>query len=179
MAAELALCSRYSSRASIIITLATYCCVLSNSPYIQPSFSSWISRVMMSPSSKLRRVGLVPAMWGKMVLTRDLLLRLRPDDCDTEWDRGNSPMLPCSGDRIGITEIKLHVFEAGHPLKTIFSELLSHFSVRRFNPPYLSCGLWRWWVVIWALGWTCWQVDWSVPLEVVLEEAPGSPGSSD
>lgn len=48
----------------------------------------------------------MPAMWGKMVLTRDLLLRLRPDDCDTEWDRGNSPMLPWSGDRFGFIEIK-------------------------------------------------------------------------
>lgn len=49
----------------------------------------------------------MPAMWGKMVLTRDFLLRLRPDDCDTEWDRVNSLMVPWSADRIGITETKI------------------------------------------------------------------------
>lgn len=78
-------------------------------------------------------------MWGKMVLTRDLLLRLRPDDCDTEWDRGNSPMLPWSGDRFGISETK-HIFEAGHPFQIILRGLgelicvLSHIGVG-FQPP--------------------------------------------
>lgn len=66
-----------------------------------------MSRVMTSPSSKLSSVGLLPAWWGKMVLTRDFLLRLRPDDCDTEWDRGNSLTLPWSGERIGIAEVKM------------------------------------------------------------------------
>lgn len=124
-----------------MITVATYCCVFSNSPYSQPSFSSWISRVMMSPSSKLRSVGLVPAMWGKMVLTRDLLLRLRPDDCDTEWDRGNSPILPWSGDRCGFIEIKTtHIWSRSSIKNNIQRTrelicVLSHIGVCRFNPP--------------------------------------------
>lgn len=116
----------------------------------------------MSPSSKLSSVGLLPAWWGKMVLTRDFLLRLRPDDCDTEWDRGNSLMLPWSGERIRITEMKMtHLKSPLHP-----------------SARYLSGGRRRRrWAAVWGLGWTCWRADWS--LEAALEEAPGGPGSSE
>ncbi|TNN49229.1 hypothetical protein EYF80_040595 [Liparis tanakae] len=69
-----------------------------NSPYNHPSFSSWMSRVMVSPSSKLRSVSLLPAVWGKMVLTLGLLPTLRPDDWDVDrLDRLTSPRLPWSG----------------------------------------------------------------------------------
>lgn len=76
----------------------THCWFFSSSPYSQPSFSSWMSRVIMSPSSKLRSVGLLPAVWGKMVLTRGFLPTLRPDDWDAERDRLPSPRLPWSED---------------------------------------------------------------------------------
>lgn len=79
----------------------TYCCVFSSSPYSQPSFSSWMSKAMMSPSSKLRSVLLLPAVWGKMVLTRGFLPTLRPDDWDVDRDRLTSPRLPWSGDSRG------------------------------------------------------------------------------
>lgn len=76
--------------------LNTYCPVFSSSPYSQPSFSSWISRLMISPSSKLSRVLLLPDVWGKMVLTRCFLPTLRPDDWDVDRDRLPSPRLPWS-----------------------------------------------------------------------------------
>lgn len=75
----------------------TYRCVFSSSPYSQPSFSSWMSRVMISPSSKLRSVLLLPDVWGKMVLTRTFFPTLRPDDWDADRDRLSSPRLPWSG----------------------------------------------------------------------------------
>lgn len=77
----------------------------------------------MSPSSKLRSVGLVPAVWGKMVLTRDFLLRLRPDDCDIERDMVNSLMLPWSADEIGITETKTTHILSPYVLEIIFRGL--------------------------------------------------------
>lgn len=94
--------------------LKTHCCVFSSSPYNQPSFSSWMSRVMMSPSSKLRSVWLLPAVWGKMVLTRGFLLILRPDDWDVDRDRLPSPILPGSG---GSREIR-HVISYPSKLKS-------------------------------------------------------------
>ena len=39
---------------------------------------------------------MLPAVWGKMVLTRDFLLMLRPDDMDVDLDRLSSPRLPWS-----------------------------------------------------------------------------------
>lgn len=132
---------------------------------------------MTSPSSKLRSVGLLPAMWGKMVLTRDFLLRLRPDDCDTEWDRLNSPMLPWSGDRIRIAQRKMIYFKSVIHQKLYFENLGG--AAWNSSVVYLSCGRRGSWVVIWVLGWTCWQADWSAPLEAEPEEAPGSPGSSE
>lgn len=76
----------------------TYCLVFSSSPYSQPSFSSEMSRVMMSPSSKLRSVVLLPAVWGKMVLTRCFLVMFRPEDSEVDLVRLSSPRLPWSGE---------------------------------------------------------------------------------
>lgn len=155
----------------------TYCWVFSSSPYIQPSFSSLMSRVIISPSSKLRSVGLLPAMWGKMVLTRDLLVRLRPDDCDTEWGRLNSPMLPCSGDKIRITQ--RNITQNWSRLFIKYYNLRTWGAARNSSAVYLSCGQRGRWVPIWVLGWTCWQADWSAPWEAEPGEAPGSRGSSE
>lgn len=66
----------------------------SSSPYIHPSLSSGISKMMTSPSSKLINVLLLPALWGKMVRTRGLLTTLlRPVATDTDLDRAGSSML--------------------------------------------------------------------------------------
>lgn len=68
------------------------------SPYIQPSLSSGMSRTIMSPSSKLSRVLLLPAVWGKMVRTRGLFTILfRPVATDTDLARLLSSLFPWSG----------------------------------------------------------------------------------
>lgn len=97
----------------VLKQMETHCCAFSSSPYSQPSFSSWMSRVMMSPSSKLRSVSLLPAVWGKMVLTRVFLLTFRPDDCDVDLDRLPSPILPWSGGR---RDQKFDILENGQLL---------------------------------------------------------------
>lgn len=52
----------------------------------------------MSPSSKLRRVLLFPAVWGKMVHTRGLFtILLRPVATDTDLARLFSSLFPLSG----------------------------------------------------------------------------------
>lgn len=65
----------------------TYCPVCSSSPYSHPSRSSWISSVIMSPSSKLSRVWLFPAVWGKIVCTLLFLATSIPLDTDADLDR--------------------------------------------------------------------------------------------
>lgn len=58
--------------------------VPSCSPYSQPSFSSDTNKVMTSPWAKLRRVWLVPAVCGKMVLTFCFFIRFSPVATDTD-----------------------------------------------------------------------------------------------
>lgn len=65
----------------------THCLFFCSSPYSQPSFSSGISSVMMSLSSKLSSVLLFPDLWGNMVRTLGLLsMWLRPVAIDTDLD---------------------------------------------------------------------------------------------
>lgn len=67
---------------------STHFPVFSISPYIHPSFSSGMSRMMTSPSSKLSSVLLLPAVWGKMVRTRGFFtMLLRPVATDTDLGR--------------------------------------------------------------------------------------------
>lgn len=67
------------------------------SPYIHPSLSSGMSRTIMSPSSKLSRVLLLPAVWGKTVRTRGLFTILfRPVATDTDLARLLSSLFPWS-----------------------------------------------------------------------------------
>lgn len=84
----------------IMLHEVTYCRVFSSSPYSHPSFSSLMSSMMMSPSSKDRSVSLLPAVWGKMVLTRGFLPTFSPEPIDTDRDRDRLPLfsiLPWSG----------------------------------------------------------------------------------
>jgi len=70
-----------------VFFFSTYCPVCSSSPYSHPSRSSWISSVIMSPSSKLSRVSLLPAVWGKIVCTLFFLATSIPLDTDVDLER--------------------------------------------------------------------------------------------
>lgn len=81
-------------------TSCTHCLVFCSSPYSQPSLSSGISSVMMSPSSKLSSVWLFPDLWGKMVRTLGLLsVRLRPVAIDTDLDNPLSSLQYSRGEK--------------------------------------------------------------------------------
>lgn len=138
---------------------------------------------MMSPSSKLRSVGLLPAVWGKMVLTRGFLAMLRPDELDVERDRVPSPRLPWSANSRGwkntletdLDGVFLLLFSAFQCHTNADSRPHTFWIV---GCSYLSCDP-AMWLVVWAHGWTCWLVDWSVLWAAGLEEAPGAANSSE